>query len=162
MTKFWTPSIAFALLTCLAATSAAEPYRPKILPECKVYDLADGRAVCGYVVEQADGTETLDRWKEVLRVDAELVVLRHQDGLRRRKLAELSVQASAAVVALEAAERALEVVELRNADLTRQLVETDRKYQNERVKPRLGGGWGWAAAGLFAVGLAGYVAADQL
>ncbi len=162
MTKCLPTSIAFALLTCLAATSAAEPYRPKVVPQCEIYDLADGRAVCGYVVEQADGTETLDQWKEVLRVDAELVVLRHQDGLRRRKLAELSVQASAAVAALAAAERALEVVERRNGDLTRQLIETDRKYQEERVKPRIGGGWGWAAAGLFAVGLAGYVAADQL
>ena len=94
MPKFWTPSIAFALLTCLAATSAAEPYRPQVVPQCEVYDLADGREVCGYVVKQADGTETLDQWKEVLRVDAELVVLRRADGLRRRKLAELSVQVS--------------------------------------------------------------------
>ena len=162
MTKCWTPSIAFALLTCLAATSNAEPYRPKILPECKVYPLADGREVCGYVVKLADGTETAEEWKAVLRVDAELVVLRHQDGLRRRKLAELSIQASEAVAALAAAERALEVVERRNGDLTRQLIETDRKYQNERVKPRIGGGWGWGAAALFAVGLVGYVAADQL
>lgn len=162
MPKFWTPSIAFALLTCLAATSAAEPYRPQVVPQCEVYDLADGREVCGYVVKQADGTETLDQWKEVLRVDAELVVLRRADGLRRRKLAELSVQVSAAVVALAAAERALELVEDRNDDLTRQLIETDRKYQEERVKPRIGGGWAWAAAGLVAAGLVGYVVADQL
>jgi hypothetical protein len=162
MTKCLPTSTAFALLTCLAATSAAEPYRPQVVPQCEVYDLADGREVCGYVVKEADGTETLDQWKEVLQVDAELVVLRHQDGLRRRKLAELSVQASGAVAALVAAERALEVVELRNADLTRQLVETDRKYQQERVKPRIGVGWAWAAAGLVAAGLVGYVAADQL
>ena len=158
--RTWLRSIVFALVTFLAASSVgAEPYRPKIAPECKVYPLADGREVCGYIVKQADGTETMDEWQAVLRVDAELVVRRKSAELQAEREVELQGQIGDLRGALEACGTGTAALKDRNAVLTTQLIDRDRLYQNERVKPRfsLGGGWAWGTAAVLAAALIGFV-----
>lgn len=163
MPRRWTPSLASACLIFLAASSvAADPVRPTTLPECAVYRLADGRQVCGYVVALADGTETLDEWRAVLRADAELVKLRALAELEDRRLAEVAGQVADLKGALDACGRGGDAIRDRNAELTKQLLETDRALQDERVKPRWGSALSWGAVLVVGAVLVGYVAADQL
>ena len=55
-----------------------------------------------------------------------------------------------------------EVLVERNNKLTKDLIETDRKYQLERVKPRWGNPVAWSVAAVAAALLVGYVANDKL
>ena len=161
--RTWLRSIAFALVTFLAASSVgAEPYRPKIAPECKVYPLADGREVCGYIVKLADGTETMDEWQAVLRVDAELVVRRKDAQLQAKREVELQGQIGDLRAALEACGTGTAALKDRNAELTKQLIERDRLYQNERVKPRWGGALAWGSAAVMAAALVGFVGKELI
>ena len=127
-----------------------------------MFALADGRDVCGYVVKQADGTETLDEWREVLRVDAELVVLRETTRLQTEREGELQGQIGDLRAALVASGQGVSALKERNAELTKQLIERDRLYQNERVKPRWGGAIAWGTAAVLAATLVGFVGKDLL
>ena len=158
------PLIASVFAICLSATSAAaaDPVAPQIVPQCRTYALADGRTVCGYVVALADGTEQLDQWRDVLRADAELAELRVAVDLQRRRAAELAAAVVDVSSAVEACRLARAVYERRVGELTDYALERDRLYQEERIKPRIGGRWGWYAAGAVALAFGGYVAFDKL
>lgn len=150
-------------MLCLAASSAgAEPYRPKTLPECEVYPLADTREVCGWVVKQADGSETLGDWQLVLRADAELIALREQNRLGAEREKELGAQVGDLRAALEVCGKSVDLARDRVAGLTAEYIAKDKQLQDERVKPRVGGKLGWTVAAVLAAGLVGYIGADRL
>lgn len=148
---------------CLWAGSAgADPVVPQIVPQCEVFGLEDGRRVCGWIVLEADGTETLEQWREVLRADAELAMRRDQDAARDAKVVELEGQVEDLRAAAAAAARALEVLRTRNAELTAIAIKTDRSLQECQVRPRWGTTLSWGTAATAAALLLGYVAVDQL
>jgi len=126
-----------------------------------VFALADGRQVCGYIVAQADGTETLDEWRAVLRADAELVALRKDAALVDRMRAELGGQIVDLRAAAESTARGLAICEEHAAERSRELVDTHNELNEERGKPRFGS-LGWGVAAIAAAILVGYVGADQL
>ncbi len=151
-------SIALLGLIFLAASSGiarAQPsaetqYVPKIIPECKVYPLADGREVCGWL--------TIEEVQTAYDADAELVKLRETSAAQGEQIIAFGVQVSAIRAALEAEQRSVTVLKARELKLTDDLIEMNRKYEYERVKPRFRLGNGWALAGGVAVGIVATIA----
>ena len=152
----WTKPTSIALLGLifLAASSGiaqADPdppaetqYVPKIIPPCKVYALGDGREVCGWL--------TIEEVTTAYNADAELVKLRETDATKNEQLIAFSIQVASITAALEAEQRSVTVLQAREAKLTDDLIETNRKYENERVKSRWGNPVAWTtAAGLAAI-----------
>jgi len=138
-------------MLALTRPALAEPTN---IPDCTKYTLPDGRVVCGYV--------NIEDWKNVLRADAELTAGKDLLRLEREKVVELRSQIDSFRGQVAAYERALSVLKQRNRELTVDLLETDRKYQNERVKPKWGNPLAWATAGLAAAALGGYILSDTL
>ncbi len=150
-------SIALLGLIFLAASSAhADPpvYRPAVIPECKVYTLKDGREVCGWLTE--------DEVKTAYRADAELVQCREQLDTHSERIESLNLQLGATTTALIAERRSTEVLKERNTELTADLIEMNRKYENERVKPRWGSPIAWTTAAILGAGLLGFIGNDLL
>ena len=120
------------------AVADDEPYQPVHLPACEVFELADGRKVCGY-------TDIAD-WRAVLRVDAEVTQLRAlvatdvvQLGAAREQVALLEHALAVRESGLDACQRSL-------AGERVALKERDRLYQRERARPRWGTWLSWGAA----------------
>lgn len=160
----WTrpASIALLGLIFLAASSGiaqAQPsaetqYVPKIIPECKVYSLADGREVCGWL--------TLAEVQAAYDADAELVKLRETSATQGEQIIAFGIQVSAIRAALEAEQRSVTVLKAREVKLTGDLIEMNRKYEYERVKPRWGNPIAWTAAAVFGAALLGIVGYELL
>ena len=136
---------AFALGTTPAF---ADPVEPKIIPKCSL-----AGDLCGY---------TLGEWKLVLKADAELFHLRERLKKELVRSSQLSVQNIALQGQVTAYKSNQDVLGQRNKELTEQLIELDRKYQNERVKPRWGDPLAWTAAGIATSLLAGFFIKDLL
>ena len=148
--------IHFCWLVIMTASIAhAEPYRPSIIPECRIYASPGISAgVCGY----ADLADV----HALYGYDLELVELRALVPILRRQLAA-SVEAhrqAAARADAEAAGRA--ALEDRRAVLVTAYLDLDRRYQAERVRPRIGGRWGWTVAAALGATLLVVVAHDAL
>ena len=148
-------SIAFALgVTSIPAfADDTAPYQPQVVPPCKVYKTTVGD-VCGYL--------NIEDWKLVLKADAELVHLKIQlrnDGERAAllvlQLAELRKQ-------VETYANSQSILVQRNSDLTKQLLDLDLKYQQERVRPSWGSPLAWTIAGVSTSILAGVLIAGVL
>ena len=139
-------------MTCLLASSLAnaQPYQPKVIPQCERYKLADGREVCGY--------DSIEKVRQVYNADAELVAKREAETLHVEKSNLLLGQVANLRLAVDAQKRATGIIRDRNRELTAQLIETDRKYQNERAKPRWGNPIAWTIAATCAAALAGGIA----
>jgi len=131
---------ALSIVFALGVTSAhADGYTPQAVPPCTLFQTPAGE-VCGYL--------NIEDWKLVLKADAELVHLRvrvKNDSDRAvvldLQIAEMhrqnSIYAGSQTILLE-----------RNTTLSKQLLDLDLKYQQERVKPAWGSTLAWSVAGV--------------
>jgi len=125
-------------------------YKPRVVPECLVYKTKTGKEVCGYA--------TIEEVRALYAADAEL------HGARAKLLnldLKIKVQAEQVAdlrLAVSEFRSAIEVIDARSAKLTKDLLETDLKYQKERVKPRFGNALPWGVAGVASALLVGFVA----
>lgn len=145
--------LVMALLLAPQKTASADPGQTEPLPQCVVFETTAGIEVCGY-------TSIIDV-RAIARADVELVFLRGKVKALQSKSHNLAGQIRELGGALEAQRGATKIARSRNTSLATQLVETDLKWQRERVKPRIsiGGIW-WAVVGAVvggsAIGLAAY------
>lgn len=147
-------SIAFVLGVTSIPARADDVYQPKNFPTCKVYKVVGIGEVCGFL--------DIEDWKKVLAADAELVHAREKLKNEESKvlnLAELNKLLHVEVDAYAASQKLL--VE-RNSKLTQDLIDLDKKYQGERVKPRFGSPVAWTIAGVSAAILVGFVSKSLL
>lgn len=144
------------LLACLGVIcvglSSLAPAIAEPLPECQVYTTAAGVEVCGFA--------SIEDVKAIRLAAAELQYLREQSRLLALKVAELETQTISLRVALDAQRTATEIVRRRNVELTTLAIETDRRLQLERVKPRWGTPLAWGTAAVLGAVLLG-VSADR-
>jgi len=145
-------SVAFALGATPALADDEPKYEAQLVPECKVYK-ADGKEICGY---------TLEEWKAVLEVDRKMVLDKKllEDEKKRTAALGLQVDSLKEQVAIYASNQ--ETLVDRNTQLTKDLIDTDKKYQNERVKPRWGSPLAWTVAAVSTSVLAGIVVKEVL
>lgn len=105
---------------------------------------------------------TLEEWKRVLKTNATYTSkarLLHYEQLRTSSLEN---QKSALQISLEALADSQGVLTERVDKLTVELIATDKKYQQERVKPRLGDPLAWTVAAAAVSVLVGFVAYKAL
>lgn len=135
-------------MTCLlgAIPAWADDYEPKTFPNCHIY-LVNGKTVCGY----AD----INDWKLVLKSDAELVFLRNKVRFMEEYQSNLEAQLRSSGRQLELASQQAILLAGETDRLTEELVALDKKYQDERVKPRWGSWLAWSVAGVSTAALAG-------
>jgi len=132
----------------------ADPvYQPQTLPACKVYKTAAGD-VCGYL--------DIEDWKLVLGSDAELVHSRIQLKIDADLTATMNLQLTELKGQVSTYAGSQSILVQRNSDLTKQLLDLDLKYQQERVKPTWGSPVAWTIAGVSTSILAGVLIASLL
>lgn len=139
-------------MLALSLPARADNIKPKNFPDCIKYKLADGTAICGY-------TELGD-WKKVLRADAELTAKKKLLELERKRTTELGAQLLDFKGQVKAYQGIVSVLDARVKALVADLLETDRKYQLERVKPRWGSAAAWTTAAVATAVLGGFVMND--
>jgi hypothetical protein len=147
---------ALSIVFALGATPAFadEPtYEPVHLPKCTLYKTADGQEVCGY---------TLEQWKGALRVDAELVHCKAELKKEKERSAYLAQQKTALQGQVSVYADSQKTLVDRNNQLTKDLIDLDKKYQYERVKPRWGSPVAWTVAAVATSVLAGFVVHDLI
>lgn len=133
---------------------ADDVYQPKNFLPCKVYRLADGRDVCGFL--------DIGDWKKVLGADAELEHVRNQLKNEQARSAALAEQKSLMLGELSAFSSSQATLVAHSEKLTRDLIALDKKYQTERVKPRFGSPVAWTIAAVSTAILAGFVISSAL
>lgn len=146
MRQIYALSIAFALGLTSTVAFADDVYAPRVVPPCKVYKTSAGD-VCGYL--------DIEDWKTVLRVDAELVHAREQLKIETELVALLTLQLTELKDQTAVYANSQSILVQRNSDLTKQLLDLDLKYQQERVKPSWGSPVAWTIAGVSTSILAG-------
>lgn len=135
----------------LGATPAyAEDVEPgvELVTDCEMIPLKDrAKDLCGV---------TLDEWKRILKTNASYISKTKLLQYERLRTNLLEEQKSALQKSLDAMANSQRILTERVDKLTVDHIELDRKYQNERVKPRLGNPIAWtisAAAVALATGL---------
>ena len=141
-------SIAFVLGATPAFADDPPLYEPKLVPKCKLAKVAGGGETCGY---------TLGEWKLVLEVDAELVSKRTLLAKEKERTAALTLQVTNLESQVAVYVKSQKLLVDRTHELTTDIIEIDRKYQNERVKPRLGSPLAWTVAAVSTAVLGGFV-----
>jgi len=142
-----------ALLLLVASGAYAEPkYEPGVIPKCKVELCGDHRA-CTYDLGQV---------KLMYKADSELVLLRKEVPLLKDKVYLLRKSVENMTEASELQRNSKDTLSKRLSELTRQLIESDRKLQTEISKPKWGSYIAWGVAVVVTASFAGYIAADQL
>ncbi len=124
------------------------------MPACTKFVVRDVGTICGYA-DVAD-------WKRVLEVDAELVhqrVVAKQAGERASNLALQVTSLQGQIVTYA---KSQELLLARTEKLSVDLIALDKKYQDERVKPRWGSALAWGVAAVASSLLAGVVIAKAL
>ncbi|MBW2691046.1 MAG: hypothetical protein JRE57_00250 [Deltaproteobacteria bacterium] len=141
---------ALSIALVLGATPAfAEPkYEAKIIPKCTVYKTVGSGEICGY---------TLDEWKGVLVVDAEFVVTKSKLKKELARSAILALQVDLVSGQLEVYASSQKALVAQTDKLTKDLIDLDKKYQDERVKPRWGSPVAWSLAAVSTAVLAGFL-----
>lgn len=148
-------SIVFVLGMMLALSRpASADNKPTNFPDCVKHELSNGAMICGFT--------NLDDWKKVLKADVELTAKKKLLDLERRKSAQLAAQLIDYMGQLKAYQEIVSIQKDRNIELTKDVLDTDRKYQLERVKPRWGSAAAWTTAAVLAAVLSGFVANDVL
>lgn len=142
-------------VTSLAPTARAEePYKPKVLPACKVYKTEAGGEVCGYA--------TIEEVRELYAHDATLVA----NASAAEALGEvIELQGSQILdlrISVDAAIKAGEVWKSRSVTLAEDLIAKDLLYQDARVRPKWGTFIGFGSAALVGAILLGYVGNELL
>lgn len=105
---------------------------------------------------------TIERWKLVLKADVELVHLRSKLKKILARSAELSKQVEILQGQIDVHGETRKILVEREAKLTKDLIDLDRKYQLERVKPRWGNPVAWGVAAVSVALLGGYIVNDVL
>lgn len=123
-------------------------YEVQVIPKCTL--IGDR---CGY---------TLGEWKLVLKADAELVHLRTQLKKEEARSAELAKQVEILQGQIDVHGETRKILVEREEKLTKDLIDLDRKYQLERVKPQWGNPVAWGVAAISVALLGGYVVNDAL
>ena len=131
---------------------ADNSYEPVVVPKCTVHMVAGGE-ICGYSIEE---------WKLVLQVDAELVHLRAQLKNEQTRTILLAQQVEGLQGQVDVYSKSQELLVARETKLTADVIELDRKYQNERVKLRLGSPLAWTVTAVVATAFGGYLLRDKL
>jgi hypothetical protein len=141
---------AIFLSLCLASSALAQPkYVPEVIPKCDVRP----QIGCVYALEQV---------KALYKLDAEIVSLRRINGLQAQKLDIQNQLIAANKQQLDLSLKNTALFHNRMNDLTKRLLETDRLYQESRVKPVWGSYIAWGVAIAVSAALTGYVIADQV
>lgn len=125
----------------------------QLLTECPRHVMDKGVEYCAL---------SLEEWKRVLKTNAAYtnkVKLLHYESL---KTSSLENQKTALQLSLEAMADSQKVLTARVDKLTVDLIATDKKYQDERVKPRLGNPIAWTIAAASAALAAGIVVKTAL
>ena len=138
----------------MAPTSARadEPYEPKVIPKCSIYKVG-GVDICGYSFEE---------WKTVLEADAELVHVRVELKNEERRSASLALQVEALQDQVDVYAKSQALLVEREGKLTRDLISCDKRYQDERVKPRLGSPVAWSLTTIAVAVLGGFILQAKL
>lgn len=135
--------------TVARADDSPANYEPVFIPKCDIYTLRGGAEVCGF--------EATVWFGQVLTVDAKLVHTLEQLKNESARSVELSSQ-------VESLQGQLRLMGENNVKLkayaakqTDELIALDKKYQDERVKPRWGNPLAWTVAAVSTAVLAGFV-----
>ena len=129
---------------------ADDVYAPKVVPSCKVYKTTTGE-VCGFL--------NIEDWKLVLKADAELVHSRIQLKNEGERAALLTLQLTELKGQVATYANSQSILVQQSVALTKQLLDLDLKYQQERVKPTWGSPLAWTIAGVSTSILAGVLIA---
>jgi hypothetical protein len=148
--------LTFALLIAfvLGGTPAfANPPPPTAqnIPECELVKTTDGREMCAYELED---------WISVLKADALIThqqIMMGKDEERISILEEIRIDLKIQLTASTANQTLLIT---NNDKITHELIDLDKKYQNERVRPRWGSPLAWTVAAVSTAVLAGFVVRD--
>lgn len=146
-------SIVFVLGATSIQARADDVYKPQIVPTCKVYKTSAGD-VCGFL--------DIEDWKSILKADAELVHSRIQLKNEGDRFATLTLQLTELKGQVDVYANSQSILVQRNTDLSKQLIDLDLKYQQERVKPSWGSPIAWTIAGVSTSILVGFIAARYL
>lgn len=141
----------YALLTLyvLGVTPVyADPTEPVSFPKCKLVGSQDGVAICGY---------TLDEYKLVLKADVELRMIRNVLAYERENIVLLTQQVTDIKSQLDLCIAGKSALSSRSEELTVQLIELDKKYQDARVRMSLESPIAWTIAAVSTSILAGVI-----
>lgn len=143
----------FAILSAVflaSSTSFAEPkYIPRIIPKCKVVQGVG----CVYNLKQVKKLYEIDTELEALRVTYTKCAL--ITGLKDEVIEDYREMASLSG-------KNTKLFRDRNRELTKQLLDLDRKYQYERAKLRIGNPVLWTVVAIVSASFVGYVVSDQV
>jgi hypothetical protein len=134
-----------ALLGLTCRPAAADEIKLEILPQCLKYTVPNVGLVCGY--------KNLADVQLLYTLDAELELHRDVKRLEKAKIHELENQIIHLRAAEDARKRAADLLKDRNQELVQQLIDTDRRLQKERVKPRWGNPLAWTLSAVLAASL---------
>jgi hypothetical protein len=144
---------ALSIVFVLGVTSPARAdetfpvYQPKVVPPCTVYVIPGVGTVCGFV--------DVEDWKAILEADAELASKRELLAKEKERSVNLAQQAELLQGQVDTCKKSQGALDERNRKLTKDLIDLDLKYQNERVKPRWGSFLSWTIAAVSTSILAG-------
>lgn len=146
----------YVLLTTFAlgvtpAFSNPPPPTAQNIPECELIKTTDGREMCAYELED---------WVSVLKADA---LITHQQIMMGKQEERIEILEEMRIdfkvqIAASAANQGLLIT--RSDKLTQDLIDLDKKYQNERVRPRWGSPLAWTVAAVSTSVLVGFVVRD--
>ncbi len=114
-----------------------------------MYKTANGVDVCGY--------DNIDDWKKVLVVDLEVGHERDQLKNEQERSANLLQQKDLLQSEVDHYSSSQKILVEHENKLTQDLIDLDKKYQDERVKPRWGSPIAWTLAAVSTSILAGFV-----
>lgn len=146
-------SIAFVLGTTSPILADTDVYEPKVVPACTKFTVPGVGIVCGY--------RDVEDWKKVLEADAELVLQRERAKKEGERAEALDLQVKSLQEQVDVYARTQVMLVERTDKLTLDLIELDKKYQDERVKPTWGSPIAWTLAAVSTSILAG-VLIDKL
>lgn len=136
-----------------------------MLPSTATADDVEMLTECPRLVED-DGVEfcrlSLEDWKIVLRTNAALASKTKLLQYEQLRTVSLENQKTALQLSLDAMADSQKVLTARVDKLTVDLIAKDKKYQDERVKPRLGNPIAWTIAAASAALATGIVVKTAL
>lgn len=108
------------------------------------------------------GFSSLGDWKKILAADAELVHTRTQLKNEKKRTVNLTTQVATLRGQVDVYANTQNALVERNAKLTKDLIDLDKKYQYERAKPRWGSPVAWTVAAVSTSVLAGVLLKNVL
>lgn len=129
------------------ADDPTPPPDVELVTDCEMIP-HEGKDYCGL---------TLEQWKRILKTNTGYISKTRLLRYERLKTSSLENQKTALQISLEALADSQKVLTERVDKLTVELIATDKKYQQERVKPRLGDPLAWTVAAAAVSVLVGFV-----